>query len=127
VLGIYHMEVWLQDHGGGQSVKHHLEVLWVQWLAVLQGWRSSMKYDHLPKIALVEESDPNAFSFLNLGQVIQGMYLIPAFASKCGVSSLHHGKFLAHPEGQLDDWEEYYVGIFVDWDMFMCYMHLGIG
>jgi hypothetical protein len=70
-----------------------------------------MKHTHLPKLAFVEELDPDAFGFLNPGQVIRGTHLIPAFASRRGVSSLHHGKSLAHPDGQLDDWKEHYVSM----------------
>jgi hypothetical protein len=109
VLGIYHMEVWLTS--GDQRVKRHLEVLWVRWLAVIQSYRSGSKHARLPKIGFVEESDHDAFGFLDPGQIIRGAHLIPAFAAGRGVSSLRHGKSLARPGGQLDDWEEYYVGM----------------
>jgi hypothetical protein len=109
VLGIYHMEVWL--HHGGQPVKRSLEVLWVRWLAAIQGYRSGIQHARLPKVGFVEESDRDAFGFLDPGQVIRGAHLIPAFAAGRGVSSLGYGKSLARPGGQLDDWEEYYVGM----------------
>jgi len=111
VLRIYHMETWLNN--GGQPVKHHLEVLWVRWLAPLRNNKSGMKYARLPKVAFVEESDTDAFGFLDPGQVIWGAHLIPAFASGHGVGSLHHGKSLAHPGGELDNWEAYYVSMWV--------------
>ncbi|KAG2341710.1 hypothetical protein BDR05DRAFT_976856 [Suillus weaverae] len=117
VLGIYHVEVWLIGNGS-QLLKQH---------SVLQGYRSSMSHARLPKIAFVEESDLDAFGFLDPGQVIQGAHLLPTFASGCGISSLRQGKSLACPEGQLDNWEALYVGIFVDRDMFMLFTHLGIG
>jgi hypothetical protein len=109
VLGIYHMEVWLNN--GGQPVKRHLEVLWVRWLAALRNHKSGIKPARLPKVAFVEESDPDAFGFLDPGQVVRGTHLIPAFASGRGVSSLRYGKSLARPGEQLDDWEEHYVGM----------------
>jgi hypothetical protein len=109
VLGIYHMEVWVND--GGQPMKRDVEVLWVRWLAALRNHRSSIKLARLPKIAFVEESDPDAFGFLDPGQVIRGAHLIPAFASGRGTSALRYGKSLARPEEQLDDWEEHYVGM----------------
>ncbi|KAG2745189.1 hypothetical protein P692DRAFT_201868719 [Suillus brevipes Sb2] len=80
VLGIYHMEVWVND--GGQPMKRDVEVLWVRWLAALRNHRSSIKLARLPKIAFVEESDPDAFGFLDPGQVIRRAHLIPAFASR---------------------------------------------
>ncbi|KAG2068696.1 hypothetical protein BDR04DRAFT_1023802, partial [Suillus decipiens] len=68
VLGIYHVDVWLQ--GRAQPVKQHIEVLWVHWLAVFQDSRFSMENACLPKVAFVEETDQDAFGFLNPGQVI---------------------------------------------------------
>ncbi|KAG2050292.1 hypothetical protein BDR06DRAFT_865816, partial [Suillus hirtellus] len=124
-LAIYHMETWIND--GGKPVKHHLEVLWVRWLAPVRSHKSGMEHAHLPKVAFVEESDVDAFGFLDPAQAIQGVHLIPAFNMGHGTSSLQGGMSLACPEGELDDWEAYYVGIFVDRDMFMRYTHLGVG
>lgn len=70
-----------------------------------------MKDARLPKVAFVEESDSDAFGFLDPRQVVRGVHLIPAFASGRGTSSLHYGKSLARPGGGLDDWEEHYVGM----------------
>jgi hypothetical protein len=109
VLGIFHMETWLND--GGRPVKQHLEVLWVRWLAPLRNHKSGTKHARLPKIAFVDESDPDAFGFLDPRQVIRSAHLIPAFASGRGVSSLRHGRSLARPEGELDDWEVFCVGM----------------
>jgi hypothetical protein len=103
------MDVWIQD--GARPVKQHLEVLWVRWLAVFQDSRFSMKNARLPKVGFVEEADQDAFGFLNPGQVIRGVHLIPAFAAGQGVSRLRPGKSLARPDGQEDDWEEHYIGM----------------
>jgi hypothetical protein len=110
VLGIYHVETWLKVDGG-QPVKQIVELLWVRWLALLQNHRSGMKHARLPKVGFVEESDPDAFGFLDPGQVVRGAHLIPAFASGRGTSALRYGQSLARPEGDLDDWEEHYVGM----------------
>lgn len=109
VLGIYHMETWIND--GTRPVKQHLEILWVRWFAPLQSHKSGTRYARLPKVAFVEECDTDAFGFLDPGQVIRGVHLIPAFASGRGVSSLCHGKTLARPGEELDDWEAYYIGM----------------
>lgn len=109
VLRIYHMEVWIKDKH--PPAKWHLDVLWVRWLAPLRTHKSGMNHARLPKIAFMEESDPDAFGFLNPGQVIRGAHLIPAFASRRGISSLCYGQSLACPQGELDDWEEHYVGM----------------
>jgi hypothetical protein len=109
VLGIYQVETWLND--GAQPVKQYLDVLWVRWLAPPQNYQSGLIQARLPKVAFVEESDPDAFGFLDPSQVIRGVHLIPAFASERGTSSLRYGTSLARPEGELDDWEAHYVGM----------------
>ncbi|KAG1728014.1 hypothetical protein EDD22DRAFT_961140 [Suillus occidentalis] len=84
--------------GGAQPVKRHLEVLWEE--------------------PLVEDI------------LCEGRFSFEPSArdpSKFVTSSLRYRKSLARPGGYLDDWEEYYVGIFVDRDMFMRYTHLGVG
>ncbi|KAG1901203.1 uncharacterized protein F5891DRAFT_1187899 [Suillus fuscotomentosus] len=127
VLGIYRIDTWIE--GVCRTKKHHLEVLYVRWLAPLisSDYESGIQHARLPKLVFVEESDHDAFGFLNPDQVIRGAHLIPAFASGRGVSSLRYGKSLARPKEELTDWEAYYVGIFVDQDMFLRYTSLGVG
>ncbi|KAG1816391.1 uncharacterized protein BJ212DRAFT_1480844 [Suillus subaureus] len=69
-----------------------------------------MAFARLPKVAFVDETDRDAFGFLD-----------PR------TTSLRHGETFACWDGNLDDWEAFYVGIFVDRDMFMRYTHYGIG
>ncbi|KIK32237.1 hypothetical protein CY34DRAFT_47013, partial [Suillus luteus UH-Slu-Lm8-n1] len=125
VLGIYHMDVLLDING--QTKYHTVEALYVRWLAPLADHQSGMNCARLPKVAFVDETDQDAFGFLDPGQVIRGAHLIPAFASGRGTSSLRHGNSFARQSDELDDWEAYYVGIFVDRDMFMRYTHYGVG
>lgn len=107
VLGIYHVDTWLQ----GETERQNLEILHVRWLAPLMSHKSGIQRARLPKVAFVEESDYDAFGFLNPAQVIRGTHLIPTFVSGRGSSSLRHGTSLARPDGELDDWESYYVGM----------------
>lgn len=109
VLGIYHMNAWLNIEG--RVKKHQIEVLFVRWLAPLSDHQSGMSCTRLLKVAFIEESDCDAFGFLDPGQVIRGAHLIPAFASGRGTTSLRHGKSFARQCGELDDWEAYYVGM----------------
>jgi len=110
VLGIYHLDTWLE---GSRTEKQHLEFLHVRWLAPLISLdhQSGIRCARLPKVAFVEESDYDAFGFLDPGQVIQGTHLIPAFTSGCSITSLWHGNSLARAKDELDDWEEFYVGM----------------
>jgi hypothetical protein len=68
ILGIYHTETWLND--GGQPAKQVLDILWVRWLAPLRSHPSGMNHTRLPKLAFVEESDPDTFGFLDPLQVV---------------------------------------------------------
>lgn len=81
VLGIYHMDVWFKIEGSMKM--RQVEVLYVRWLAPLIGHRSGMSVTRLPKVAFVEESDRDAFGFLDFAR--QG--------------------------DELDDWEAFYVGM----------------
>lgn len=109
VLGIYHLDVRLNVEG--PTKVHEIEVLYVRWLAPLTDHHSGMNRARLPKVAFVDESDRDAFGFLDPSQVIRSSHLIPAFASGRGASSLREGKSFARPCGNSDDWEAYYVGM----------------
>jgi hypothetical protein len=95
----------------GPIKKHHIEVLYVRWLAPLIGHQSGMACARLPKVAFVEDTDYDAFGFLDPAQVIRGAHLIPAFASGRGTTSLRYGKSFARQCSELDDWEAYYIGM----------------
>lgn len=109
VLGIYHMDAWLNIDDAPKW--QEIEVLFVRWLAPLTNHQSGMNCARLPKIAFVEESDRDAFGFLDPGQVIRGAHLIPAFAAGRGTSSLREGKSFARHGDEMNDWEAYYVGM----------------
>lgn len=111
VLGIYHMDAWLSAEGSIK--KHQIEVLYVRWLALLIDHQSGMDCARLPKVAFVEESDHDAFGFLDPGQVVRSAHLIPAFASGRGTTSLRHGESFARRDDEVDDWEAHYVNMCV--------------
>jgi hypothetical protein len=90
---------------------YQIEVLYIQWLAPLVGHWSGMNCTQLPKVAFIEESDHDAFGFLDPSQVIQSAHLIPAFVSGHGTTSLRHGKSFACQGDKLDNWEVYYIGM----------------
>jgi len=111
VLGIYHMDVWLRDEDSMSLKMHEIEVLYVRWLAPVVDHRSGVDCARLPQIAFVEESDYDAFGFLDPNQVIRSAHLIPAFVSGRGTSSLRHGKSFARQDDTSDDWEAYYIAM----------------
>jgi hypothetical protein len=80
------MNVWLNTEG--PIKRHQIEVLYVRWMVPLIDHQSGMSCAWLPKIVFVEESDNDVFGFLDPGQVIRSVHLIPAFASLHGTTSL---------------------------------------
>ncbi|KAJ3768912.1 hypothetical protein FB446DRAFT_706633 [Lentinula raphanica] len=105
-------------HSGPQEI----EVLWVRWLGVVPGYRSGPQYARLPKVGFVDEGDPFAFGFLDPSHVIRGCHLIPAFHDKRTSSLLQTSQpTVARKADEVDDWQCFYVGIFVDRDMYMRY------
>jgi hypothetical protein len=105
------MDVWLRDETSMNLKMHEIEVLYVRWLAPLIDHQSGIHCARLPQVAFVEETDRDAFGFLNPSQVIRSAHLIPAFVSGRGTSSLRRGKSFARQDDELDDWEAYYMGM----------------
>ncbi|KAJ3557032.1 hypothetical protein NP233_g11842 [Leucocoprinus birnbaumii] len=129
VLGIFHTEV---QHMGPRSQNlgwRKMEFLWVRWLGVEPGYVSGRNVARLPKIGFVPDSDDFAFGFLDPSHVIRGCHLIPAFSEGRTKTLLsYEGHTEARPGGDMsEDWVNFYVNIFVDRDMIMRYLGLGIG
>ncbi|KAJ3560091.1 hypothetical protein NP233_g11062 [Leucocoprinus birnbaumii] len=105
VMGVFHAEV---QHTGARSrdfTWKTVEFLWVQWLGIEPDYPYGCQLAKLPKFGFVPDTDDYAFSFLNPAEVIRE----------------------AQPEGEEDDWMNYYVNIFVDRDMYLRYIGLGVG
>lgn len=128
VIGIFHTEV-RQTGATSQDFRWKpMEFLWVRWLGFEPGYLSGRHLAKLPKIGFVPDSDDYCFSFLDPSQVIRGCHLVPAFAEGHTTQLLpFQGPTEARPNGETDDWANYYVNIFVDRDMYMRYLGLGIG
>ena len=47
-----------------------MELLWVQWLGIEPGYRSGSKAAQLPKVRFIEDTDEDAFGFLDPDLVI---------------------------------------------------------
>ena len=58
-----------------------MEFLWVWWLGAKPGYCSSSRVACLPKVGFVEDTDQDAFGFLDPHLIIQGPHLIPDFNS----------------------------------------------
>ena len=112
-----------------------IKFLWVRWMAdeKQERYRWGFKQARLPKVGFVPNSDPYSFGFLDPELVIRACHIIPAFHSgrtdRLMVSP--NGQpiktSLAREPGEMDDYENYYVGIFSDRDMLMRFTGGGIG
>ncbi|KAJ7138764.1 hypothetical protein C8R43DRAFT_1131929 [Mycena crocata] len=130
VLGIYHVEVLHTGSESRNGSSQHMEFLWVRWYGTEPGYRSGFKAARLPKIGFVPDSDEYAFGFLDPSLVLCGCHIVPAFAAgrTSSLSTLPPGQSTAaRAAGETDDWENFYVVIWVDRDMFMRYVGNGVG
>ena len=57
-----------------------MEFLWVQWYGWDLDHAGGWKVKHLHHIGFVDGDDSATFGFLDPGEVIHGIHLIPAFA-----------------------------------------------
>ncbi|KAF9493427.1 hypothetical protein BDN71DRAFT_1369586, partial [Pleurotus eryngii] len=108
-----------------------LDVLWVRWFGEDPSHRSGWKKRRLPQIRFIPENKErgwnDAFGFFNLSDVIQGAHIIPAFHFSQSDKNLLYHSIARHPSEKHIDWCYYYVNMFVNRDMFMCYRGGGIG
>jgi hypothetical protein len=66
----------------------------------------------LHRIGFLDESDPDAFSFIDLSVVVRGVHLIPTFS--LGRTGNWLGpSFVRHEEDQDEDWVGFYVNLYV--------------
>lgn len=137
VIGIFHAKVFFRDSRSPTIMKF----LWVRWFGRDPQWTSGPSSLRLDRVGFVPEDDPEAFGFLDPTQVIRACHLVPAFV---------HGKSLSllSPsivrDSDTGDWVNYYAmryvsyvcynyfcihpwRSFVDRDMMMRYLGLGIG
>ncbi|KAF9474973.1 hypothetical protein BDN70DRAFT_814828 [Pholiota conissans] len=128
VLGVFHADV---QHTGPNSTNmawKSMDFLWVRWLGMEPGRSFGRKEAKLPKLGFVPETDDYAFGFLDPGLVLRGCHLIPAFNDgRTSDLLLTQSPTEARAVGEIDDWVNYYVGIFVDRDMYMRFLGMGIG
>ncbi|KAF9039172.1 hypothetical protein BJ165DRAFT_1531274 [Panaeolus papilionaceus] len=132
VIGIFHVEF---QHIGSTSKSVRPQILhffWVHWLGPVEGHDSGRDKAMLPKIQPLPEDDEFAYGCLDPSLVVRGCHLMPAFhdgprrqlAQNQQVQ--YQGRRLMTEES-LSQWKNYYVGIFVDRDMFMRQLGLGLG
>ncbi|TCD64617.1 hypothetical protein EIP91_003851 [Steccherinum ochraceum] len=133
VLGLYHAFVYFQRPGSRRPVMQRMEFAWVRWFGkdgtMTSGWQAR----RLPRVGYVPvdvfgngEAGP-AFGFLDPKHIIRSVHLVPAFAH--GTTDALLGPSIARrPQDPPDeDWQFFYVNMFVDRDMVMRFRGGGVG
>ncbi|KDR80175.1 hypothetical protein GALMADRAFT_62788 [Galerina marginata CBS 339.88] len=126
VIGIFHAQVL---HVGPQSKSsglQHMEFLFVRWFGRDLNYSAGWKSKKLHRIGFMGENN-SPFGFLDPGQVVRGVHLIPAFAHGHTRNILGPSKIGRPFSLTDDDWQYFYVNKFVDRDMAMRYRGGGVG
>ena len=112
VLGIYHANVSTTHSEAPKHSAQRMEFLWVRWLGIEPGYLSGSKAARLPKVGFVEDTDEDAFGFLDPDLIIRGSHLIPAFNSgRTSILMPYNGPTVARSPGENDDWTNFYVNM----------------
>jgi len=113
VLGIYHATVSTTHSAAAKHSAQPMQFLWVRWLGTEPGYRSGSRMARLPKVGFVEDTDEDAFGFLDPDLVIRGSHLIPTFCSgrTCDLMP-YDGSSFARPTNEKDDWVNFYVNMY---------------
>ncbi|KAI0071897.1 hypothetical protein K474DRAFT_1577559, partial [Panus rudis PR-1116 ss-1] len=85
-----------------------------------------LQHRRLPSVGYIEHTEPSPFGFVDPNQVIHAAHLIPDFSSGRTTQLLLRSCIRNEDEDD-EDWNLYYVNIFVDRDMFMWYLGGGVG
>ncbi|KAJ7441110.1 hypothetical protein FB451DRAFT_1106240, partial [Mycena latifolia] len=120
VLGAYHVNIY---HPQAHTPRRY-EFLWVRWFGRDPEWDSGPRHLRLDRLGYVPEHYPEAFGFLDPAHVLRACHLIPAFSLGRTTSLLGPSVARDSIDG---DWINYYVMRFVDRDMMMRYLGIGVG
>ncbi|KDQ54663.1 hypothetical protein JAAARDRAFT_696959 [Jaapia argillacea MUCL 33604] len=119
VIGIFHINVLQPPTLNARRI----EFLWVRWFERDETHVSGVTMRRLEQLTFVQEGCQDAFGFVNPAHIIRGCHLIPSYC---------HGRTdtLLSPSLARDhegDWKYHMVMRFVDRDMAMRHLGLGVG
>ncbi|KAK2467956.1 hypothetical protein APHAL10511_000251 [Amanita phalloides] len=129
ILRIFHVNVIYTGPQSRSSDPQLIELLWVRWLGrdtaseYHKGWKSHL----LPKVGFVPHTDDAAFGFVNPMLILRAVHLIPCFELGRTNELLPEPSICRLPIEKDQDWNMFYVNIFVDRDMFMRFRGGGVG
>ncbi|KAI0063164.1 hypothetical protein BV25DRAFT_453896, partial [Artomyces pyxidatus] len=126
VVRIFHVEVRHRGPASTSFNSRRMDVLWIRWFGLDMDAPGGWATKRLHGVSFIPDDDGGAFGFLDPDQVIRGVHLLPAF--HFGRTTLRLGPSIARKATENDeDYEKFYVGMFVDRDMFMRYRGGGVG
>ncbi|KAG2743054.1 hypothetical protein P692DRAFT_20878962 [Suillus brevipes Sb2] len=130
IIGVFHAFVIFNDTAVGTSSheQKQIDFVWVRWFGRDLEHRAGWRAKRLHRVGFIPHSDPGAFRFIDLKQIIRGIHMIPAF-TKGHTTDLLPPSIVCHPSENDEDWIYYYVNLF-DRNMFMrfrgatrCFFH----
>lgn len=108
VIGIFHADVRHVGPASKSSDPQHMDFLWVRWFGRDLSYPAGWKARRLHRAGFV--SGEGAFGFLDPGEVIRGVHLIPAFAHGTTVDLLEPS-IARQPNEKDEDWMFYYINM----------------
>ncbi|TCD63562.1 hypothetical protein EIP91_005233 [Steccherinum ochraceum] len=133
IIALYHVFAYLQDSTDRRRPPQvvRVEFAWIRWLGRDGSHASGWQARRLPRVGFVDATGNGdagpAFGFLDPGQIIRAVHLMPAFAHGT-TSELLGPSMIRRPQDPEDeDWQYFYVNIFVDRDMVMRFRGGGVG
>jgi len=95
---------------GSHSVDlQHMEFLWVWWYGWDLDHAGGWKVKHLHHIWFVDGNNLAAFGFVDPGEVIHNVHLIPAFAHGQTTDLLPPSLMACMQSNKDEDWQHFYI------------------
>ncbi|KAI6104250.1 hypothetical protein F5141DRAFT_1065063 [Pisolithus sp. B1] len=127
IIAIFHLDVWFNGPELDNHSVKHIDILWVRWFARNKNFKSGWAVRHLPRIGFYPQDDlANAFGFIDPNDVVRAVHLISAYHFGCTKDLLPPSIARRKPDND-EDWEWYYVNMFVDRNMFMRFRGGAVG
>ncbi|KAG6806967.1 hypothetical protein H0H92_009333 [Tricholoma furcatifolium] len=124
VLGVYHSNVRFDSPRSTCRDMQPMEFLWVRWYE-LDG-KAKAGFEAKRQFQVKFRRGRGAFGFIDPANILRAVHLIPNFSRGRTTEFLGHS--MARRSDEKDqDYERYYVNMFVDRDMYMRYTGGGIG
>ncbi|KAJ7587294.1 hypothetical protein C8J56DRAFT_1083768 [Mycena floridula] len=123
VFGIYHAMVRRR----GETEFVQMDFLWVRWFGLDEDYDFGFAAKRLPRIGYLDaNNDPTAFGFIDPASTLRAVHLIPGFAHG-QTSELLPPSIARRPDENDEDYNRYYVNMFVDRDMLVRFCGMGVG